>query len=256
MAGAHDQVAAVMGVGAFTPGLVLDGMGSNECLVPLWDRPLINDTMRQSHLVCVPHALPGRYVTYAFNTTAGSAWAWYHDLMQEDYGSLLSDLPEGPTDLFFIPHMAGAATPYMDDRATAAFAGLTLSTDRKQMTKAVLEGLNFEIMVNLDCLRRAGFEVKTLYAAGGMAQSDEILQLKADMLGLPIMRCGVSEIGAKGLILGGLVAKGFATDFTSAAERISAKGTVFTPNRSLHEQYAERFEQYQQYYPALRSITK
>lgn len=256
IAGAHDQVAAAMGVGALTPGTVLDGMGSNECLVPCFDRPLINSAMRESNLVCVPHALPGRYVTYAFNSTAGSAWKWYCDLMREGYASLLTDLPAAPTDMFFVPHMAGAATPYMDDRAEAALIGMTLGSDRGQITKAILEGLNFEMMVNLECLRKAGFEVKELYCTGGMARSDEIMQLKADMLGLPAVRCGTSESGARGLILGGLVEKGICRDLNDAARRVSAKGDRFIPNEALSKVYAKRFDIYRQYYPTLRSVEK
>lgn len=77
LAGGHDQSCAALGAGIIRDGIALDGMGSNECIVPCFDRPMLNETMKNSNLACIPYMLPNKYVTYAFNKTAGTVFDWY-----------------------------------------------------------------------------------------------------------------------------------------------------------------------------------
>ena len=119
VAGGHDQPCAALGVGAVGVGLAADGMGSVECIVPVFDKPLVNEVMRGSGFACAPHVLPGLYVTYAFNLSAGALLKWYRNTIEPGvgYASLIQNMAEDAQGLMLLPHFAGAATPHMDPLA-------------------------------------------------------------------------------------------------------------------------------------------
>lgn len=257
LAGAHDQVCAALGAGIIREGLALDGMGSNECIVPVFESLAINEEMKNSNLVCVPYALGGMYVTYAFNRTSGSLLKWYRNLLgAADYDSLIDEMPDAPTDILLLPHFAGAATPYMDDDAVGAMTGLKLSTTRGELTKGIIEGLNFEILVNLNCLKTAGFKIEELFVAGGMSKSDRVLQIKADILGIPIKRLANPETGTVGAAILGGVASGVFKSVEKATEKLVSADKVFYPDSQKHEAYMKRFEKYKRMYNCIKEIER
>ena len=73
-------------------------------------------------------------------------------------------VPAGP---MFLPYLAGERTPLNDPHACGLFTGLTGSTDRAAMTRAILEGVALSFADCLDCLRAAGTRVERLSAIGG-----------------------------------------------------------------------------------------
>lgn len=256
LAGGHDQSCAALGAGIVYDGMALDGMGSNECIVPVFDKPMIVDKMKNSHLACVPYMIEGKYITYAFNRTSGTVVDWYKNLIgYAGYDELFSEMEDEPSKLLCLPHFSGAATPYMDDTAVGALVGLDLSCDRKEITKGIIEGLNYEMKINLDCLRDTGFNVKQLYVSGGLSQNDKILQIKADILGVNIYRLETSQSGTMAMALLGCVAKGVYKDIYSAISNLVRTTKVFYPNTEIHERYMEQYEKYTKMYKCVKEIT-
>ncbi len=255
LAGGHDQPCAALGAGIIKSGIALDGMGSNECIVPAFDSLMINDKMKSSNLVCVPHIVPDMYVTYAFNRTSGSLLKWYNNIVgQAGYENLIGEMPDDPSNLFVLPHFSGAATPYMDETSVGAIIGLKLSTTKGVLTKGILEGLNYEMLVNLKCLDNAGFKVEKLFAAGGMSKSDSVLQLKADILGLPVERLAYSETGTLGTSILGGVSMGIYKNYEEAIAQLVHTAKVFYPNQQKHDIYKELFMKYEGLYDTIKSF--
>ncbi len=255
LAGGHDQPCAALGAGIIKSGIALDGMGSNECIVPAFKDVMINDTMQASNLVCVPHIVPDLYVTYAFNRTSGSLFKWYNNITGNDgYKKLTEDIPDQPSNLFVLPHFAGAATPYMDDSSVGAVIGLKLSTTKGMLTKGIVEGLNYEMLVNLKCLEKANFKVEQLYVSGGMSRHDEILEIKADILGIPVTRLENSETGTIGTAILGGIAMGVFKDFEEAISVLVRSEKTFLPDNNKHELYKELFKKYEDLYETIKSF--
>ena len=257
LAGGHDQSCAALGAGIVNEGMALDGMGSNECIVPTFSRSLIHSGMKKANLVCVPYILPDMYVTYAFNRSAGTVLDWYVRLLGNvSYEELLGEMSVKPSKTLFLPHFAGAATPYMDDEAKGAVMGLDLSTTKGELTRSIIEGLQFEVMINLQCLKDAGFSVRELFASGGMSQSDHVLQMKADILGLPVHRLENPQTGTLAMAILGSVSKGIYPDISSAVAALVRRGRAFYPDARLHEEYGEMFEQYKNMYHAVKMVQR
>ena len=109
--------------------MAVDGLGSTECVTPAFDRPVINEATARSGFACVPHVVPGLYVTYAFTFTSGSVLKWFRDRFAGDsraeaerrgvdvFDLLIEEAAGASTSLLLLPHFAGAATPYMDSSA-------------------------------------------------------------------------------------------------------------------------------------------
>ena len=255
LAGGHDQSCAALGAGIIHNGIALDGMGSNECIVPCLDKLLLNDSMKISNFACVPYMLPNKYVTYAFNKTAGTAFEWYKNIIGlSSYDEMLKNLSNKPTGLFFLPHLLGAATPYMDDNSKGAIVGLNLTTSKEDITKCIIEGLNYEMKVNLKHLEKAGFSLKEIYVAGGMSKSDAILQIKADILGIPVKRLEISQTGTMAMAILGSVAMGVYEDITTAVKNLVHYSSEFTPNKSNYDEYCALFDCYEKMYDAVKTI--
>ncbi|MEA4889850.1 MAG: FGGY-family carbohydrate kinase [Clostridiaceae bacterium] len=267
VAGGHDQACAALGAGVIHSNLAVDGMGTTECITPAFNRPAMSEQMAQNHYACVPHVIPNLYVTYAFTFTSGSVLKWYRDYWGDSYqaeatrlGINIYDLmidraAKDPGSLFLLPHFAGAATPYMDQAAQGAIVGLTINTRPADIIKAILEGLTYEMMINVERLALAGIQIDELLTVGGLARSDAFLQLKATMMGKPVTTLAISEAGTLGVAILAGTAGGVYKSIEEAVGKLVRRKKTFYPDSRLHEQYQEKFAIYKKMYPAVKSIT-
>jgi xylulokinase len=197
------------------------------------------------------------------NHSGGLLLRWFRDTLcrwereqarqagEDAYDEILADTPDGPTDIFCLPHFAGSGTPWFDTSSTGAFLGLTFSTTRPVMAKAILEGLTFELRVNLDLLREAGLTIRELFAVGGGARSPLWLRLKADICRIPLRVPIVTDAACLGAALLCLAARGVYPDLPAAAGRIVSIQQRVDPVRESVDAYQERYRIYRKVYPAL-----
>jgi xylulokinase len=266
VAGGHDQPCAALGAGVIGPGAAVDGLGSTECITPVFDRPVINASMARSGFACVPHVVAGLYVSYAFTFTCGSLLKWFRDVFASDRGReaeergielfdlLVEEAAAKGTSLLLLPHFAGAATPYMDAGATGALVGLGLDTTGRDILRAILEGVTYEMMVNVERLAEAGIAVTEIRAVGGLSKSAAYLQLKSDMMGRRISTLDVGEAGTLGVAILAGVASGMYPGVREAVDALVRKKRDFEPDMAAHERYMERFGAYKRVYPAVKYI--
>ncbi len=266
VAGGHDQPCAALGAGAVKPGQAVDGLGTTECITPVFSKPILDSGMADNFFASVPHVLPGLYVTYAFTFTSGSVLKWYRNNWGQAYQErakalgvnaldlMIDDAAPGLSPVMVLPHFAGAATPYMDNDAKGAIVGLTIDTRPEEIIKGILEGITFEIMINVERLERAGVTVNELMAVGGLSRSPALLQLKSSMMGKRIHTLNVSEAGTLGVAILAGTACGVFSSTDEAVRRLVKTKDTFTPDPDLHESYLERFETYKKLYPAIRQV--
>lgn len=214
----------------------------------------------------MPYVLSGKYVTYAFSYTGGALISWYIDQMakaekaqaQKSGRSVYEILEQGmkdePSGILVLPHFAGAATPYMDVGSRGAVVGLTVEHTTSDLYRAMMEGMAYEMMLNLEYLAKAGICPKKLRATGGGASSKIWMQMKADMLNLPITSLGSAEAGAAGCaMMAGIVTGVFGSLKEAAAVLIAEKETYY-PRKEQHEAYRRQYEKYRRLYHAVRPL--
>ena len=254
----HDQNAASVGAGALTPGDAVDGSGSVECLTPIVSSlPDDNGVYRAGATFQTYEE--GMYSGCAMSYTGGAAVRWYRDSFgggdsyRELDGGICSVKDNGnidyvPGGILMMPHLAGAASPYMDPGSRAFIYGMTLGSTKYDLYKAVLEGVAYEIRVNLGLLKKADIRPKRLLATGGGAKSRVWNQIKADITGLPITTSALDEVGAAGVIMSCARALGVYGSLKDAAPYFVKEADTYLPDDSRRRIYDELFGKYERMY--------
>ena len=254
--GCHDQVASAAGSGAFDSGMAVDGTGTVECITPVFDKIPLCEELYEDNYAIVPYIEDNKYVCYAFSFTGGASIKWFKDNFAagSSYKELDETVDDEPSGILVMPHFAGAATPYMDNGSKAAFLGITLETTKSDIYKAIMEGVTYEILLNLNRLGQAGIKPSMLYATGGGALSSVWLQMKADILGLPITSLLAPEVGSVGTIMLTGVAVGALENLRTAKAAMVKAGKTYYPNSEKHEKYMKLYKRYEKIYEAVRPL--
>jgi xylulokinase len=266
--GGHDQACGALGVGLVEAGLAMVSTGTAEVVEVALDSPDLTGPLYEGNISVYHHTVPGLYLAMTLNHSGGLILRWFRDVLAPDvkkeaarlgkdaYDLLLEGVSPDPTSLLVLPHFAGSGTPTFNPASKGAVLGLTFDTDRKALIKAILEGLTFELRVNLDLLKEGGVAITELRAIGGGAKSDLWLQLKADITGVPVVVPEVTEAAAWGAaVLAGAGAGYFQDTATAALESVMVTQR-FDPDPVRALRYAERFALYRQLYPAVRGLQR
>ncbi|NBK93553.1 carbohydrate kinase [bacterium 1XD21-13] len=262
----HDQIAAAIGAGVLHPGCAVDGAGTHECITPVFTQLKCKEIMYQCNLAFVPFV--GRqYVTYGFLFTGCALTKWFIDTLgghaakraleqgKSVFQVLEEEAGEEPSGLLVLPHFDGAATPYMDENSRGAFVGMSVGTREADLYQAVMEGIVYEMRLNMEKMREAGIEIQELHATGGGANSKKWLQMKADILNVPVKTFENHEAGAIGCII--LIGKalGVYDTLEQGIERLVIPKQTFVPNKEKHEAYQTYYERYKRLYKAVRPLS-
>jgi xylulokinase len=159
-----------------------------------------------------------------------------------------------PTGLLVLPHFAGAATPYMDTGSKGAILGLTTATTAADIYRACMEGVVYEMRLNYEALAGSGIHFEKLNATGGGARSKRWIQMKADVLNLPITALKTVDAGTVGSAMLTGIAVGLFTDLDNAAAHMVQEMETYYPRREMHEKYMKIYERYQALYKAVRPL--
>ena len=264
--GCHDQVAAAVGAGIFEVGMAVDGTGTVECVTPVFDKIPENKGIYEEGYSVVPYVFDGTYVCYALSFTGGATLKWYRDnfakyeskLADENgeniYAKLDSLVPENPTDILIMPHFSGAANPYMDNSSRAVIAGLSLEHTNYDLYKALMEGVTYEIMTNIEHLESFGIKLNKLVATGGGASSSVWLQIKADILNRPVTALSAKEAGACGTCMMTAVAVGICSSLEDAKKLFVSEKTQYVPDGEKAKIYEKMYGAYKKLYDSVRPI--
>jgi glycerol kinase len=135
--------------------------------------------------------------------------------------------------VYLVPAFTGLGAPYWDPDARGTIVGLTRGSTRAHLARATLESIAFQVADVLDAMAAdAGARIATLRVDGGAAANDLLLQLQADLLGLPVERPVVAETTA----LGAAYLAGLAVGYWSGTDEIEANWALdrrFEPSMAV-----------------------
>jgi xylulokinase len=268
VAGGHDQACAALGSGVVHAGQAMVSTGTAEVVEVAMATPALGDALREGNISIYRHVVPGLYLAMTLNHSGGLLLRWFRDALcrweneqahstgQDAYDLILFDAPDGPTPLMVLPHWSGSGTPWLDTTSKGAIVGLDFSITQATIAKAILEGLTFELRVNLDLLRGSGIAIEALHAVGGGARSPLWLQLKADICQVPLRVPAVTEAACLGAaLLAGLGAGAYGDPYEAVARAVQLDRRV-EPDPSGVSAYEARYPLYRQLYPALASLQR
>lgn len=254
VAGAGDAAAGAIGSGAVAEGDAFISLGTSgqyfitrESYAPAPENLI--------HTFC--HGLPGRWFQMAALLNGASPLGWAAKLVGEADISLLLAEAEAETErapqLYFLPYLTGERTPHNDPHAKAVFFGMTPTTSRAQLIRAVLEGVGFALADCQDIMASTGPLPAEIGVVGGGSRSALWMQILADMLGRPALQLEGGEAGpALGAArLARIGVGGEAITDVCKKPRVARR---FEPQAESHAAYASRLPVFRDIYRALKPI--
>jgi glycerol kinase len=198
-----DQQAALFGQAGFEKGATKNTYGTG-CFILLnaGDRP---PTPRFGLISTIAWSLKDR-VDYALEGSVfigGAVIQWLRDrLMIVEKASDTERIGRETPDsggVFFVPALTGIGAPYWDMYARGLIIGITRDTTRNQIIRAALESICLQTVDVLEAMTKTtGDRVRSLKVDGGASVNNFLMQLQADLLGLPIERSAIAETTALG----------------------------------------------------------
>ena len=257
-AGAGDNAASAVGVGARAPGGGFVSLGTSGVVFRVTDA-FAPATERAVHAFA--HALPQRWHQMSVMLSAAGAFGWITRLTGQGDEAYLSaavgamGLARQAQAPLFLPYLSGERTPHNNPSATGAFTGLRAEHDATDLAYAVMEGVGFGLLDGLNAMRAAGAESGSASEAswalvGGGARSDPWAQLLASGLGCTLLRPkGATAAAAQGAAR--LAAMACGADEATWCQALPAEG-CFVPQPAQQALLAGRYERFVALYPALQ----
>jgi len=219
---AGDQQAALFGQAGFSAGEAKCTYGTGAFLVlNTGDRPVPSDN---GMLTTVAWRI-GDQTVYALEGAvfiAGAAVQWLRDGLNvigtaPEIEALAAAVPDSG-GVVFVPALAGLGAPHWRASARGAILGLDRGTTKAHLARATLEGIALQIV---DILRAMESDLqsslKRMRVDGGAAANDLLMQLQADLLGVPLVRPRMLETTAAGAAM----LAGLATGVWSSQQEVA-----------------------------------
>ena len=155
------------------------------------------------------HNKKNYYSLECLGSVAGATISWLKNNLKlidkvSESESLSLDI-EDSGGVALIPAFTGLGPPFWKANARAAFIGINASTTKKQIVRAALESVAFQMVVYLEFLQKDNkFELKNLIVDGGMIKNKLFLQMIADLLKIEIMVPEIEEMSLYGALLFGI----------------------------------------------------
>jgi glycerol kinase len=232
-----DQQAATFGQACFEPGEAKNTYGTgNFLLLNTGTSPVPS---KHGLLTTVAYRVGGEDAVYALEgsiAVTGSLVQWLRDnlglIRTADEVEALARTVDDNGGAYVVPAFSGLFAPYWRPDARGAIVGLTRYVNRGHLARAVLEATAFQTREVVDAMHAdSGVSLTELRVDGGMVVDDLLMQIQADLLGVPVVRPVVTETTA----LGAAYAAGLAVGFWDGLEDVRrhwAEDRRWTPSRN------------------------
>jgi xylulokinase len=264
--GGGDGSCACVGAGVVSEGSAYNVLGSSSWISLASGAPVYDPDLRTFTWV---HLDPVLYTPCGTMQAAGYSYNWYKNTlcggeiaeaaksgenpyMLIDEGA--SKSPPGAGGLLYLPYLLGERSPRWNHEARGAFVGLSITTSKGDISRAILEGVGFNLKLILDILEQgaaAKNDISKVIMIGGGAKGAAWLQILADIWQKPLaVPAYTEEATSLGAAVCGGVGIGAFKDF-SVIHQFNAPVKTITPNAALASSYEELFGIFNQTYDAL-----
>ncbi len=183
-----------------------------------------------------------RCVPSAYMEEAKSKGISIHQLLREK----ASALQVGENHLLALDWWNGNRCVLKNDALSGMILGLTLQTKPEEIYRAIIEATAYGAKRVIENYREGGIDIRRICVAGGIAQKDPMLmQIYADVFGLPLEVAETTQAGARGIALYASVAAGIYPDiFAAASHHARPPIATYTPIPENQEKYQKLYEEF------------
>lgn len=269
--GAFDAHMGAVG-GGIAPNTLVKIMGTSTCDVMVATYEQLGD-----HLVAGicgqvdGSVIPGMIGLEAGQSGFGDVYAWFRNLLswpldvigpevglneaqraaiKEQILTRLSEEAEkidpAETTVLALDWLNGRRTPFADQKLKGAILGLTLGTDAPRIFRALVEATAFGAKAIAERFMEEGLKIEQVIAQGGIpGKNPFVMQVSADVMGMPIKVVQSEQAVALGAAMFGAVAAGVYSDIMTAQERMgSGYAKEYHPRPEFVKQYEKLYEEY------------
>jgi len=233
---AGDQQAALFGQACYEPGMAKNTYGTGCFLLMNVGRKPAISSHRLLSTVAWRDARETVYALEGSVFIAGAAIQWLRDGMgfidsASEVEALASSVPDSG-GVTFVPALSGLGAPYWDPHARGTILGITRGTTRAHIARATLEAIAFQSAELIEAMAAdSRVLLRELRVDGGASACNLLMQMQADLLGVPVVRPRVTETTALGAAYLAGLAVGFWKDEAEIAS-LWARERVFEPTVS------------------------
>jgi glycerol kinase len=224
---AGDQEAAAFGQGVEEPGDAKTTYGTGAFLLFATGEAMVVSTRGLlTTPICsvAPEGEPlrHRYCLEGSVFVAGGLVGWLRDALGliEHVADIepLARSVESSGGVVIVPALTGLGAPHWDPTARGLIIGLSRATHRGHVARAALEAIALSVAEVVETMQAdSGTPLRRLRVDGGATDNDLLMQIQADVLGIPVERPAVRETTSLGAALLAGLATGFYPDTTTVA---------------------------------------
>ncbi len=266
--GAGDNAAAAVGTGVVEDGKAFTTIGTSG-VVFAHTSSISIDPKGRVHTCCA--AVPNSWHVMGVTQGAGLSLKWFRDnfcnaeketasLMGVDEYYLMDKeaetVPVGANRLLYLPYLMGERTPHLDPDARGVFFGLSAIHTKKDMLRAVLEGVSYSLRDCIEVFREMNINVSDMMACGGGGTSPLWRSMLADLYNCPVKTVASKEGPALGVALLATVGAGIYSSVPEACRAVIKTDKTQEPICQNVPEYEKYYQLYREIYPALNASFK
>jgi len=265
-AGTNDTSTGAVATGALAPGRGGLAIGTTSVLVDTVAEKSVDlehnilsmpGPFADGYLVCAENGLGGKVLEHVLEHLVHADDELADHRTADPFAALdetLAAVPAGAGGVLFLPWLGGALAPKADATMRGGFLNVSLDTRRTHLVRAVAEGVAHNLRWLLPYVERfSGHRIDQVAFTGGAARSSQWCQIVADVLDRPVARVDGPELAvARAAALLGLCRHGA---FSRAdLESLVGLEKRYEPRAEVRDLYAQRQEQFEAAFDALRPI--
>ncbi len=258
--GAMDGVLSSLGAGAFKPGQVTTMIGSSGACRVAATSPLIDQEILKTWSYPLDDqiwirggamnngGLVTKWLVRNFSASKNTSEKAYQELFEQ-----AERIEPSANGLIFLPYLFGERAPIYDENARGVYFGLLSNHHQAHFGRAGLEGILFALYSIYEIINPHPDDDVEVIATGGYIRSDLMLQIQADIFGLPInisKNLEGSVIGAASLALKSC---GVIKSYDELSEFMASRRQIL-PDKTRHKKYQATYRQFKELYKHLQPM--
>lgn len=263
--GAGDNAAAAVGTGVVEDGKAFTTIGTSGVVFAHTSNISV-DPLGRVHTCCA--AVPGAWHVMGVTQGAGLSLKWFRDnfcgseketaaLMGVDEYYLMDKEAEtveiGSNRLLYLPYLMGERTPHLDPNARGVFFGLSAMHTRKDMLRAVMEGVSYSLRDCVEVFKEMHINISDMMACGGGGSSPLWRSMLADLYNCPVKTLASKEGPALGVAILAGVGAGIYSSVPEACKAVIKVNKTQEPVPENVPEYEKFYKLYTEIYPALKA---
>lgn len=259
VAGMMDILACLVGMGATEEG-TYSLIGGSWCINETHSSKIIPNASSN-----MPYLRKGEYLNCSYTGASGSNYEWFTRVLgdlarsesiknHKSFFSILDEwiasVPTERASVFFSPFVA---QPSIHTQAKANFINMDSNTSYEELCYAVAEGIAFIHKYHIDFLVNAGLPLRNIRLTGGMAKSDVITQIFANVLQTSIERVECDETGALGAAIVAGIGAGIYQNYEEAFTKAVKIKNAIQPDPKTYQTFEKRYLEWTKIHESLKS---